>query len=136
MLAAVGGFQEACAGLAVLGVGLELVLDVRDGSGGMTAVKLEWAVAIFAAELGIAVDERVGEGFYLPERFIARTVGTDAAAFYFALVEFLRCNDDFGGHVAFLRADLLAGECCFDSTLLSEIKGWPRTPLPLFDAKS
>jgi len=108
MLAAVGGFAEAGAGLAVLGVGFELVLDVGDGTGGVAAVELEGAVAVLAAELGVSVDEGIGEGLHLPEGFIS-AAGADATTFDFALVELLRWNDDFGGHVAFLRANLLGG---------------------------
>jgi hypothetical protein len=84
VLAAVSRFHEASAELAMLGVGLELVLKVRDSTGGVTAMELERAVAIFAAELGVAVEQGVGEGLYLPEGLIPST-GAYASAFYFAL---------------------------------------------------
>jgi hypothetical protein len=93
----------ACADGAVLGVGLELVLDVGNGAGGVALVELERAVTLFAAELGVAVENSVGDGLHLPERFIAATCA-NAATFYFTLVKLLRRSDNFGGHGAFLGA--------------------------------
>jgi hypothetical protein len=104
VFAAVGGFAEADAGGAVLGVGLELVLDVRDGAGGVAAGDFERAVAVLAAELGVAVGERVGEGLDLPEGLIAVAAGAYAAAFDFALVKLFRNYDYLGGHVFFPAA--------------------------------
>ncbi len=135
MRAAVRGFKEARAGLAVLGVGLELVLNVGDGTGSVAAVELERAVAVLAAELGIAVDEGLGEGLYLPEGFIAGAGGADAAAFDFALVELFRCYDNFGGHVAFLDADGRRGRC-LHSTLSGGSERSMVYPSPLFALKS
>jgi hypothetical protein len=107
--AAVGSFEEAGCGGAVLGVALELVLDVGDGAGGVALVELQGAVALFAAELGVAVQQGVGYGFYLPEGLIAPG-GADATAFNFALKELLGNCNNFGGHGAFLRAGLACGE--------------------------
>jgi hypothetical protein len=89
--------MEAGAGGAVLGVALQLVLDVRDGTGGVTLVQLQWAVAFLAAELGVAVEDGVGYGLDLPEWLIA-TAYADATAFHFALIKFLRSNCNFGSH--------------------------------------
>jgi hypothetical protein len=110
--AAIGGFLEACAGLAVLGVGLEFVLDVGDGTSRVAAVQLQRSVAVLAAELGVAVDQGFGEGLYLPEGFISAS-GADAATFDFTFKDLFRGDDDFGGHVAFLRTDLFLGEVLF-----------------------
>jgi hypothetical protein len=94
---------EAGADGAVLRVGFELVLDVGDGAGSVALVELEGAVALFAAELGVAVEDRVGYGLDLPERFIPATCA-DAATFYFTLVELLGRSNNFGGLGAFLGA--------------------------------
>jgi hypothetical protein len=83
VLASIGSFEEAGTQLAVLRVGLELVLKMRDGTCGVAAMQLEGAVAIFAAELGVAVEKGVNEGLHFPEGLIPAT-GSDAAAFYFA----------------------------------------------------
>jgi hypothetical protein len=84
---AVGGFAEEDAAGAVFGVGFEFVLDVGDGAGSEVAlVELDGAVAVFATELGISVDEGVGDGFDFPEGFVAGAGGTDAAAFDFAFI--------------------------------------------------
>ena len=48
----------------MLGVGLELVRDVRASAlGGGALVQLHFAVAMLAAKLGVAVEEGVGDGF-------------------------------------------------------------------------
>ena len=89
-LAAVGGLAEVQTGRAVLGVGLELVGDVRRGRAGkVMAVQLDRAGAVGAAELGVVVDEGLGDGFELPEGLVA-TAGLEAAAFDLALVDFFR----------------------------------------------
>ena len=95
--AAVGGGVEAGADGAVLGVALQLVLDVRDGAGGVALVQLQRAVALLAAELGIAVEDGVGDGLDLPEGLIP-AARTDAAAFHFALIELLGSDCNFGSH--------------------------------------
>jgi hypothetical protein len=96
---------EASAYGAVFGVGFELVLDVGDGAGGVALVEFQGAVALFAAELGVAIEDRIGDRLDLPERFIAATCA-NAATFYFTLVELLGRSDNFGGHGAFLGAVL------------------------------
>jgi hypothetical protein len=98
--AAIGGEVETGAGGAVLGVGLEFVLDVGYGAGGVALVELEGAVALFAAELGVAIEDGVGDGFDLPERLIAAGCA-NAATLYFTLVELLWDGDYFGGHGGF-----------------------------------
>ena len=71
-LAAVGGFAEVEAGGAVLGVGLELVGDVRRGRvDDVAAVELDRAGAVGAAELGVEVNDRLGDRFELPEGLVA-----------------------------------------------------------------
>jgi len=44
--------MEACADRAVFGVALQLMFDVRDRTRGVAFVKLQRAMALFAAELG------------------------------------------------------------------------------------
>ena len=95
--AAVRGGVEAGADGAVLGVALQLMFNVRDGAGGVALVQLQGAVALLAAELGIAIEDSVGDCFYLPERLIP-TADTDATAFHFALVKLLRSDCNFGSH--------------------------------------
>jgi hypothetical protein len=90
--------MEAYAGDAVLGVRLDLVLDVGEHTGCVTAVELERAVAVLAAELGVAVEKSFGKRLYLPERLIAGACGADAAAFDFALVKLFWRTDKFSGH--------------------------------------
>ena len=85
-----------------------LCWTLTDGTRGEAAGDLEGAVAVLAAELGLAVREGVGEGLQLPERLGASAVGSDAAAFYLTLVEFFNGDDFFGGHGAFLGAVSLA----------------------------
>jgi hypothetical protein len=83
----VGGFAEKEAAGAVLGVGLEFVLDVWNGAGSEVAlVELDGAVAIFATELGVSVDEGFGDSFYFPEGLVTGTGGADAAAFDFTFI--------------------------------------------------
>ena len=87
-LAAVGGFAEVEAGGAVLGVGLELVGDVRRGRvDDVAAVELDRAGAVGATELGVGVRDGFGDGLELPEGFIA-AAGLEAASFDLALVDF------------------------------------------------
>lgn len=124
MSAAVRGFEEAGALLAVLGVDLQFVFEVGGCAGGVAAVELEGAVAVLAAELGVAIEEGVDEGFELPEGLVPGAGGAYAAAFYFALVELLWSCKDFGGHGAFLGAGV-AGKRCLDSTLLRRAGGEP-----------
>jgi len=94
-LATVGGLAEEEAGGAVLGVGLELVCDVRGRrAGDVMAVQLDGTGAVRAAELCVVVDEGFGYGLELPEGLIS-TASLEAAAFDLALVDFFR----FGGHV-------------------------------------
>jgi hypothetical protein len=89
----IGGFAEEEAAGAVLGVGLEFVLDVGDGAGSEVAlVELDGAVAV-------SVDESFGDGFDLPEGFVARAGGANAAAFYFTFIQFFGNGDDFGGQL-------------------------------------
>jgi hypothetical protein len=96
----IGGFAEEEAAGAVLGVGLEFVLDVGDGAGSEVAlVERDGAVAVFATELGVSVDESFGDGFDLPEGFVARAGGANAAAFYFTFIQFFGNGDDFGGQL-------------------------------------
>lgn len=89
--------MEAGAYGAVLGVALEFVLDVRDSAGGVALVQLQRAVALFAAELGVAVEDGVGDGLNFPERLVA-AAGTHTAAFYFTLEELLGNCCNFGSH--------------------------------------
>ena len=56
-------------------------------TGDVMAVQLDRAGAIRAAELGVVVDEGFGDGFELPEGFVA-TACLEAAAFDLALVDF------------------------------------------------
>ena len=83
------------AGGAVLGVGLEFVLEVGDGAIFSAALEeLERAVTVLATELGIGVGESIGDGFDLPERFVTAG-GTNSAALDLALLEVLAfgCHD-------------------------------------------
>jgi len=94
--AAVGGFAEVEAGGAELGVGLELVGDVRRRSAGdVMAVQLDGSGAVRATELGVVVDEGLGDGFELPEGLVS-TASLEATSFDLALVDFF----GFGGHDA------------------------------------
>jgi len=87
-LAAVGGPAEVEAGGAELGVGLELVCDVRGRrSGDVVAVQLDGAGAVGAAELCVVVDEGFGDRLELPEGLVT-TARLEAAAFDLALVDF------------------------------------------------
>ena len=107
-LAAVGGFAEVEAGGAVLGVGLELVGDVRRGRvDDVAAVELDRAGAVGAAEFCVGVDDGFGDGLELPEGFIA-TAYFEAAAFYLALVDFF----GFGGHGVLLGDAVAVGVNC------------------------
>jgi hypothetical protein len=93
----VGGFAEDLAAGAVLGVGLEFVLHVGDGTDGVAFVEAEGAVAVFATDLGVFIEHEIDDALDLPERLIAAT-GADAPTFHFTLEElFLRCSN-FGGH--------------------------------------
>src|SRR5665213_3636956 len=116
----VGGGEEADRIAAVLGVGLGLVRDVRPSALGRGAlVQLHFAVAVLAAELGVAVDERFGDGLYLPERFISAG-GANTPALYFALVNLFFDYCCFACHGALLAT--VGGACvgyCIDSTLMS-----------------
>jgi xanthine/uracil/vitamin C permease (AzgA family) len=82
VLASIGSFEEAGTQLAVLGVGLELVLEMRNGTSGVTAMQLEGTVTIFATELGVTVEQGIDEGLHFPEWLITAS-GADAASFYF-----------------------------------------------------
>jgi hypothetical protein len=87
-LAAVGGLAEEETGGAVLGVGFELVGDVRRRrAGDMMTVQLDRAGAVGATELSVVVDEGFGDGFELPEGLVS-TADLEAAAFDLALVDF------------------------------------------------
>ena len=80
--AAVGGLAEVEAGGAVLGVGLELVGDVRRGRvGDVMAVQLDGAGAVGAAELGVVVDGRgfVADGVDREGHFGLTMMGEQAA---------------------------------------------------------
>jgi hypothetical protein len=71
-------------------------------------MQLQRAMAVLATELGIAINQRIGERLYLPERFISAR-SADAATFDFTFKKLFRGDNDFGGHVAFLQTDLFMG---------------------------
>ncbi len=75
-----------CADETLLGVALE---------------ELDGSAAVHAAELGVVVFERDGDGLDLPEGLVTAS-GTNATAFHFTLVEFF----PFGCH-KHLDVDLL-----------------------------
>jgi hypothetical protein len=86
--AAVGGLAEEEAGGTVLGVGLELVGDVRGRrAGDVVAVQLDGAGAVGATELCVVVDEGFGDGLELPEGLVS-TADLEATSFDLALVDF------------------------------------------------
>jgi hypothetical protein len=97
VLAAIRSFMKANADEAMLGVRLELVFDVRDGTGGMALVELEWTVTLLAAKLGVAIEDGIGNGLYFPERLIP-TGGANTATFHFAFKQLLGNGHNFGCH--------------------------------------
>jgi len=87
-LATVGGLAEEEAGGAVLGVGFELVRDVRRRcAGDVMTMQLDGAGAVGAAKLGVVVNEGFGDGFKLPERLVS-TACLEASTLDLALVDF------------------------------------------------
>jgi hypothetical protein len=71
-LAAVGGLEKPQASRAMLGVGFELVLEVRRRSVlDVAAKEFDGASAILAPELGVLVDEGFSNEFDLPEGLVA-----------------------------------------------------------------
>ena len=84
---AICSFEKVQTVGAVLGVALELVLDVRGWAVfGAALEQLDWSVATLAAKLSVVVFQRDVDGLHLPERFIA-TGRANAAALYFTLVK-------------------------------------------------
>jgi hypothetical protein len=85
--APVGGFSKQKAVGTVLGVGWGFVFDVGDSAFlTVAAEKFYFTVAVFAAKLGVVVDQCNGDGFYFPERLVTSAF-FDAAAFDFTLVD-------------------------------------------------
>jgi hypothetical protein len=81
------GLEEVGAVGAVFGVGAVFVLDVRSGTASLVVlVKFDRAAAVFAAKLGIFVDEGFGDILDLPEGLVAPAL-SDAAPLDFTLVD-------------------------------------------------
>jgi hypothetical protein len=81
------GLEEVGAVGAVFGVGAVFVLDVRSGTASLVVlVELDRAAAIFAAKLGVFVDEGVGDILDLPEGFVP-SARPDATPLDFTLVD-------------------------------------------------
>src|SRR6266478_7918524 len=84
--ASVGRLFEQQSVSAVLGICRRFMFDVGYGAClAVAAQQLHLAAAVFAAELGVVVDQGDGDWFYLPERLIASAF-FHAASLYFALV--------------------------------------------------
>ena len=89
MFAAVGGLEEVKAGGTVLGVDFELVLDVKRGAFlRATLHDLYGATTVLAAELGVVIFERLGDGLDLPKGLIPAT-NSHSAAFDLTVKEHL-----------------------------------------------
>lgn len=75
-------------GYAVLGVRAQFVFDVWLRATDPVAFKqFDWAEAVFAAKRGVVVDERLGNGFDLPEGLIT-AANFDTTTFDFTLIDF------------------------------------------------
>ncbi len=82
----------------MLGVGLQLMLNVRDCARRVALVQLQWTMALLAAKLGVAIENCIRDALKLPERLVT-TGGAHAAALDFAFEKLLwdrcsfRCHD-------------------------------------------
>jgi hypothetical protein len=101
---AIGRIEKDLATGTVLRIRLELVLNVRDGTCGVTLIQLECTVAILTANLCVFIEHEINHALYLPEGLVAAGCA-HAATFDLALIKFfLWDRRDFGGHGAFLEA--------------------------------
>src|SRR5438034_1871262 len=88
-LAAIRGPAEVQPCGAVLGVLFLLMLGLGSGATNLVGPEqFDRAVAVFAAELRIGIDDRLGDVLHLPERLIA-SANLDSAPLHFTLVDLL-----------------------------------------------
>lgn len=86
-LTAIRSLQEMDSSRAVLRVALQLVLNMRWRSVlYMPPKQLYGSTTVLAAELCIAIDQRLGNQLHLPERFVS-TSGTYSPALHFTLIK-------------------------------------------------
>src|ERR1700733_7773818 len=86
--AAICGLQEIHARGAVLGVALQLVLDMCGWAVlGAAFEELHRAAAVHAAELRVVVVQSLRDRLYLPERLVAAG-SLNATTLHFALIKF------------------------------------------------